>query len=64
MFCIFLVLDFTELMGFFQQKYRFEGSLVGLMVHSAHNESVFLIKQTSCKGKEPCRLDVIALNFN
>ena len=26
------------------------------MVHSAHNESVFLIKQTSCKGKESCRL--------
>ncbi|XP_066029403.1 WD repeat-containing protein 75 [Pocillopora verrucosa] len=42
--------DYTD--GQIIKKYRFEGSLVGLMVHSVHNESVFLIKQTSCKGKK------------
>ena len=34
----------------FLQKYRFGGSIGGLLLHPSHNESIFVIKKKPSKG--------------
>ncbi|KAJ7375350.1 NET1-associated nuclear protein 1 [Desmophyllum pertusum] len=42
--------DYTD--GRILKKYRFGGIIEGLLVHPAHNESVFLIRKKPFKSKE------------